>query len=428
MNNFPFSGARRARATAMFWLLLGALSLVGPARAVEMADVYTAEVAWDASARDGRELAYAAALGDVLRRITPDASRADAALLFDKPADYVLGWREGAAGRLWVSFDGVALADELRNAGIPVWGSDRPLTLVWLAIETVDGERRILSRQAAQQRAPLPVRVTPPLVDPAETGEPAAAPTFDFNAALELAAKARGIPLLLPLYDERDQAAVTDSDVWGGFDEVLLAASRRYGVDSVLVGRASERQPERIRWTWLFAGDSTNFNGPAATAVERVSQSLIAQFASSPEASIGVRVSIVGVTGMTGYGRVLRYLRAQSLIEDVRVLAMRSDQLLLEIDALVSRVRIAQMLDGGVLVLVDEPLRGARLGNYLPSPLPSGRVTTQPGMSPETPASGETKATDVTDVMRRPPPALTAAPSFADADLYFRLREAEVSR
>lgn len=392
------------------------LALSGAALAVEMPSVYTAEVAYDDSARDGRDSAYALALGDVLRRITPDASRAEAAALFDDPADFVLGWREGVAGRLWVSFDGLALSAVLRNAGVPVWGSDRPLTMVWLAVEGLDGERRILNSRDALNPPPTANDVVPPMADRQLP------PPFDFYAAIEQAANARGIPLRLPMYDGRDQASVTDSDIWGGFDEVLLAASRRYGADSVLIGRASERQPQRIRWTWLFAGETSTLTGSVAAAANRVSQSLIGQFASSPDASLDVRMSVIGVEGMNGYARLLNYLRGQSLIEDVRVVAMRSDQLLLEIDALVSRSRIAQMLDGDVLSAIERPMSPSlRPFGDLDRALPDEELVAILPAPIEPIGAGLTAAPGAPVDVLNMAPQFDPPPRFDDADLYFRM-------
>ena len=51
----------------------------------------------------------------------------------------------GEDNTLWVSFDGEAIERTLREAGQTVWGIDRPLTLVWLAVDWGRGEREVIA-------------------------------------------------------------------------------------------------------------------------------------------------------------------------------------------------------------------------------------------------------------------------------------------
>ncbi len=130
----------RVLATALVTLLVSA-----PSWAASRADLYTAEVPLARNVDDARTIAYADALGAVIARIVPFEARAEALVLFESPAQWVIGWREGEADTLIVSFDGRAMTALLRAQRIPVWGGDRPETLVWLAIEDYDGSRRLPS-------------------------------------------------------------------------------------------------------------------------------------------------------------------------------------------------------------------------------------------------------------------------------------------
>ena len=55
--------------------------------------------------------------------------------------------------KLWAQFDGVSLARELRQAGLPYWGPERPDVLVWLAIDD-HGRRYLASETGAQPVTP----------------------------------------------------------------------------------------------------------------------------------------------------------------------------------------------------------------------------------------------------------------------------------
>ena len=403
-------------AAAIIGLSAGSLLVPSTTMAAQVNNLYTAEVAFERQRRDGRARAYRDALNTVLRRLTTADAQAQARATITRPAEFVLGWSEVSAGRLLVSFDGVALTDALRNAGLPVWGSNRPLTLVWLAVEGADGRRELIGANAASNEAKSALDAPEGDVEAIE------APTVDLASQwltpLQEASSLRGVPVRLPLLDEQDVAAVTSSDIWGGFDDVVLAASRRYGVDSVLIGRAQSDRPDATRWTWWFAGERARFSGDLNRAVGRVAGSLIAQFASSPDASANVRVSIVGLAGQRSFARVSRFLATQSLIEAVRVEAMRNDEILFEVDALASRARLAQILDGDVLEQIDAPLELAQ-APFGMRDTPGELVSPVPTADPAIGEGGDTLSGSL---------LVPGAAGFDDADLYFRLRESDGAR
>ena len=305
------------------------------ASAVPMSDLYTAEVNYDAQRRDGRERAYAEALTTVLRRVTPNVAEARGIAAFAQPGQFVLGFREAGDQRMWVTLDGVAISAELQGAGLPVWGSDRPLTLVWLAVERANGEREIVALDGSTDSP-----------DPLLLG---------IRAALVSSASAQGVPGSLPVLDARDREAVQDSDIWGGFTDIVVAASRRYRADSVLIGRIRASQPTDVRWRWAVAGESEQFRGDIGTAVGRVARRLLDQFASSPGGSLGVTLHVVGIDGMKGFATISRLLGSQSLIERADVIAMRADAAVFRIDALTSRDRLAALLERINLETISPP-------------------------------------------------------------------------
>ncbi|MFK8051965.1 MAG: DUF2066 domain-containing protein [Woeseiaceae bacterium] len=345
MNSYTSTFLGRTTHWLKLMLAISMAPLAMNASAVSLPDLYTAEVAYDDSRRNGRSIAYRLALREVLQRISPAPASIDVDSALGPINQYVLGWREGGAGRLWVSFDGVTMTSKLRDAGYAVWGSDRPLTLIWLAMDAPSGSRELVSAEAVRMQSETSTTpmVLSPVVDVAE----------QLRKALAAATTRRGVPLSFPLMDENDQAAVSESDVWGGFDDVVLAASRRYGTGSVLMAKANSANPDRIRWTWLFAGDRREFTGSIDQAAARVASLLMQEFASSPDASADVRIRIDGIDGTEGFARISQYLGAQSLIEQADVIAMRGDSAVFEVDSLTTRARLGQMLEGSMLERID---------------------------------------------------------------------------
>jgi hypothetical protein len=119
-----------------------------PVVAVEMAALYTAEVVVDDERYGSQAAAYREALEQVLLRVSgvelvSEPERVD--LLFPEPAAFVVQFRSGADDTLAVSFDGEAIERVLRESGQTVWGTERPLTLVWLAVDWGQGEREIIA-------------------------------------------------------------------------------------------------------------------------------------------------------------------------------------------------------------------------------------------------------------------------------------------
>ena len=303
----------------------------------------------------------------------------------------------------------------LRAQQIPVWGSDRPQTLVWLVVEDRSGSRRVLDTLAPQAAAPaaMPAADDDALIDAPAPEAP------DFGMALADAAQRFGIPVRLPRYDETDQSRVTESDLWGGFTNIIAEASARYGADSILVGRVSERRPASIQWTWLFAGEETRFRGDMNAAFSRISGRMMSQFASSPEGSADVRISVVGVDGLSGYVRLMQFVNSRSLIEAVRVVAVRGDQVLLAVDALAGRERLERLLSGTVLEPIAPPVRavpfagsaGDRVVGRPDAPVQIGEIA-----SGQVPVTGGIEEPVLNPILKNAPRALD------DADLFFRLR------
>ncbi len=284
------------------------------ARGIEVPTLFTAEIPLDPDADDPRNDAYAAALVEVLLRVSgPELSGNPELIedLFPIPAAYVTQFRPGSDESLWVSFDGQAIEATLRNAGQTIWGSDRPLTLVWLAVDWGRGEREIIAAD-----------------DPNRTQQQAR--SIDRNRmlrerVLEVAAQ-RGLPLVFPLLDTTDLQSVTFSDIWGGFDDAVLDASQRYDVNSVLIGRLRPSSSQRNRWTYIFSDDRRGWSGEPEAIINQIADLLAAEFAVGGNAPIELVVlRVAGIESIDAYGAVQQLLSGVSLIESYKISEVSGD-------------------------------------------------------------------------------------------------------
>jgi len=316
--------------------------------AVEVPTLYTAEVPLDAQADDPRADAYAAALVEILGRVSGTEVAMNPVLvqeLFPRPASYVMQFRPGADNSLWVSFDGEAIESTLRNAGLTFWGSERPLTLVWLAVDWGQGTREIIGAD-----------------DPDRTR--AESRSIDRNRLLrermlEIADK-RGLPIVFPLLDTTDLQGVTFADIWGGFDDLILDASTRYDVNSVLIGRIRPSSSQRSRWTYHFGGTDTTYQGSPEAVVSQVADLLAAEFAVGGNAPVGaVVLNVSGIVSVEAYGSVQSILKNVPLIENFAVTAVSGDTVTYRVDIRGGSKRLSRALrfNGLVEQEVTDPLQ-----------------------------------------------------------------------
>jgi hypothetical protein len=314
------------------------------AQAVEMASLYTVEVPIERNDASARTAAYQAALTEVLVRVTGTTAVVESeemAMLFPNPAQFVSRYQTGPDGTLIISLEREAIERVLRQAAAPVWGTERPLTLVWLAVDWGMGEREIVG-------ADDPDRL------------PGDARSIDRNKLLrerilEVAGR-RGIPVAFPLLDVEDLTNVSFSDLWGGFDERLLLASARYEATSVLVGRI---RPDDLlqphRWTWYFGEQRLSWPGHPEDAVGTLADALAAELVIDPNQPVDtIHLTISGVDSVVAYGRVQRYMENLRVIDKLLVSKVAADKITYSVQVQGGAERLNNaLLSSGMLEPVD---------------------------------------------------------------------------
>lgn len=299
------------------------LLLAFPAAAEVVADLYSADVPVTDQGAATRDSALKDALGQVLVKIAGSSAVLEhpvADTLLANPDRYLQQYRYVAVApppvdplaprlALHSAFDGRALEDALRAAGVPLWGRERPRTLIWLALDSSGG------RQIA-----------------------AADGSTAIEEAIQRAAKRRGLPLTLPAMDAEDATRVGFMDIWGVFEDPLLAAAERYAPDAVLAGAVFAAGDDLWggRWTLLFEGERVRFETSGASpqavviaAVDALAEDFAERFAvSAPIGGEGtITMEISNVRDLRDYAAVQKYLAGLSVVEDAQVLEVRNDTL-----------------------------------------------------------------------------------------------------
>lgn len=199
--------------------------------------LYEAEVVTNSNLQVDKHAAFRQALTMVLNRVltgndifqdeTVQAVLDDAALYV---SEYQYSLTEANAkgsknSRLMrISFDEVLLDDVFRHASVGFWNEIRPKTLVWLILDE-DGEQHFFNPGWH----------------------------LDVDAAMAIASRKKGLPLLYPIYDLKEKQRLSINDVLTPYSNHLLEISRRYDVVSILAGKmVYDDECWRAEWAHYF--------------------------------------------------------------------------------------------------------------------------------------------------------------------------------
>ena len=192
------------------------------------------------------------------------------------------------------------LIDQLiQEAGMPIWGSNRPITLLWLAVE------QGLDRQLLKENDSLEEHIE----------------------SMKAQAQRRGVPIFYPLMDLEDQLSVSLSDVWGRFTGPVVEASVRYAADSIVSGKIYQQGEFWFsKLTYLNDGNESSIEFSEATVEQlysrltnELAELLCQKYCTLVEQTQAnqVTLQISNVTNFASYKRLQNYLEGLSSIRKV---------------------------------------------------------------------------------------------------------------
>lgn len=257
--------------------LLPVMLAVVSAQAVTVTDLYETAQPVDGS----RDAAFVEALKTVLVRVSGqrDAAARVGAEIND-PRKYVQRFGFTADGVLQVGFDSASVDRLLSNAGLPIWGRERPATLVMVGVEESNGSARWITADA-----------------PAHERE-----------AIAKAARQRGLPLKWPAMDAQERAAASAESPG------LLQAATRYGANAVLLGRS---RGGLVQWTLISAEGAEQSSGSLEDGVHLAADTFAQVFAASGSSLGSVIVEVAGIADLNAYAATLNYLEGMTLVRSV---------------------------------------------------------------------------------------------------------------
>ena len=321
-------------------VLAGALN-AHEGRAVTMPNLYRVSVTPDATVADQRTAAIKAAMARVLIHVTGDRNAPFDPALQSMLADagkYLNSYGLDRQGQAQVGFNATQVDQALAALQKPVWGPERPLTLLWIAVDDGAGGRALLGANDTPQ---FGLEATTPGMT-----ERLAAVRKDLFAV----ADERGLPVTLPLLDVEDLGTVTFADVWGGFEDRVAAASVRYRADAILIGRVRPGLiGNEIEWLLVVGGERQLLAGlELRDGLDAAADRFAGQFGTFGGGAAAI--TVLNVRSSADYGRVVSYLEQQSVLQSVDVDSFDNGVLNLRVTARGDAGVLARILAlGGVL-------------------------------------------------------------------------------
>jgi uncharacterized protein len=341
---------------ALLWTLL-ALAAVS-SRAAVVADLHAATVPVDSQSSEALTAASREALADVLVKVSGSRELLQNPVIVSALNDarshvqqysYVRRAAPATGLALRCEFDGPYITNLVKRAGAPLWTANRPTVLAWVMVEDEQG-RHFISKDSAPEQTQILLE--------------------EFSR--------RGVPVQLPLFDLADTAAVNPEDAWRLDANVMQAASARYNVQDVVVGRlASSGEGQSVgEWSYLHGDEHSNrsVTVPDLTAFLREGVNLAAgeiagRYAVAPSGrgGGGIRMSVTGVTSYEDYAAIVHWLEGLELVDHATIDRVQGDRIELRLQAQADAAHLAATIE---------------LNNHL-APVAVPGVGPEPGAAPE---------------------------------------------
>ncbi|MDH1265832.1 DUF2066 domain-containing protein [Pseudomonas sp. GD03944] len=304
-------------------LCLSLLSLPGFAATVN--DLYQVREPVASQDPEERNAALGRALETLVLRLTGsrEAAQGQALAELRKDPQQIVSQYGYEDDKLLVDFDPVSTDRSLRQAGLSLWGANRPAILAWWLNDASTGTNMVGDGQASA-------------------------------APLRQAAQHRGLPLRLPLGDLSEQLVATAENLSATDPAALRSASERYAADALLAVQAREESGQwRAEWR-LWLGDERE-QGKAegvdqaalADAVMlAVSERLAPRFVVRAGAASSLTLEILGAD-------LARYAELQRILEPfaAQLSEVDGDRLVYQVNASAEQLR-AQL---GLIGLHEAP-------------------------------------------------------------------------
>lgn len=295
-------------------LLVACLMLSGlPAVAAPVSDLYKVREPVASQQAEDRAAGLTRALDTLVLRLTgkDDAAKNSALAELRKDPQQIVSQFGFEEDKLTVDFDPASTDRALRQAGLSLWGANRPVVMTWWLNANAEGSSLVGDAQIA--------------------AEP-----------LAQAAQNRGLPLRLPLADLSEQLVGTEENIGNDDASALRGASERYSADALLAVLARDNGGEwQAQWR-LWQGDKhekgtvtgADQAAVADAVLKQVSQHLASQYLTTAGAASSLTLEVEGAD-------LVRYAELQRILEPYAAVLhlVQGDKLVFALNANADQLR-----------------------------------------------------------------------------------------
>jgi hypothetical protein len=347
---------KSTRVSLVFALLLMLLGLAPVASAAVVENLYQSRVLVDDRSEALRDQAFAEALVKVVRKVTGETSPMSNAVIRNaarRSKNYLQQYGYSVETNSVVNEDGLpveleqtwlevgfsqqGIGDLVRQAGLPLWSSNRPDIVLWAVVDE-RGKRNYLSVASDNEHRQLVMEM-----------------------------QEWGLPVVEPLLDLEDQIAASVNTLWSLDEEKITTASARYNPGATLVGKIARTSDGNLRGSWLFLFQDEQVRLDVQTdsmeefvrrGVTQVVQQIARRYAIDPmENSGAIFLTVSGVEQFASFDKVNRYLDSLESVQRLELKRIVEDRVefLLSLEG---RLELLQEIIslGGVLEQTEPPV------------------------------------------------------------------------
>jgi hypothetical protein len=310
------------------------------AHAVRVHSIYQAEIPVASESEEDKLIAEQAALAEVFIKISGNSHILDNnpnlkssltyadSLVEEYSYSTPLDAPKETPSVLFVRFDAEGVNKLLREAGSPVWGENRPLILVWLALQTLDKSAEIVDGSMGEL---LPM--------------------------LKQTAKQRGLPVIFPMMDVTDVTQVSVNDIGAKSITTLLQASKRYDSNAILIGKVTQTSGDYMshwilvlgadRWSWDVTGSS--MQDVMTGIVDNVTDALANRYGMVVSTAVQAQVTLTihGFAKNADLLRIMRYLQHLTPVTEVQLMTVVNSDITFNVSLHGSKEAFIQALASG---------------------------------------------------------------------------------
>jgi hypothetical protein len=227
---------------------------------------------------------------------------------------YAPSGQDGRPFLLKVQFDAKALKKLLRQAKAPIWDENRPLIMVWVAVDNPGHPAEVIDNQSTQEYALL----------------------------LKKEALQRGLPIMLPMMDIAELNQISAADIRAKALPLLQKATERYHTDGLLMGNIEPKDKMltghwklvlgQDHWDWDLSSETAS--GLIALLNEKLVNTLAGRYASVQTEKVSSSFTLVvkGVDQQDDFENMMHFMKHISLIKEMEIENITGDAVIMRLD------------------------------------------------------------------------------------------------